>query len=440
MNMKFKNYSYLALMGSVVLSLSSCDKDENLTSNGENNNNNGNDRQYFNVVVGVNVDANGPTYAAAYKNLSSTDLHISFNNWGFEVPSVRTARVYASNAGDFLYNLSYGGGTISKYGVQGGESYSDIKTLDISLAMGTTNPRWTKLNDTYASLHHVVTEHQFENDVYTFTNTTGILTPINLNSFSIIRKDDNSTGGITFDFPRSQEDINNSLHVWRIDAPVICGDKAYYGLNKRGYDPNTSTNISTSDYSASSLVVDFPSLENPKIITSTVGRGSTQGYRTPVAHTDERGDVYQICAAPTKIMKISNEDYDNSYNFDLSAALNMTSVGSNGWFYVGNGIGYIPFYDATLATGTNTVAAWGVARIDLYNKTAVRLNLPDNLWLAQYQNGVLGEDGLFYMAIAPMGGSGNIYMMDPSSTSADGFTVGASIETLDSSSAYLGVF
>ena len=390
----------------------SCEDNDDLISNNESNNENGNidnedektSRKYFNVVVGIDVANNGSTYTAAYSNLSAKDMFISFNGWGFEVPSVRTSYVYTSQAGDFLYNLSYGGGTISKYSVHGGETYSQIKTLDISLAMGTNNPRWTKVNEEYASLHHVVTEHQFEGEEYTYTNAKIILTPIDLNNFAIVKKDDNSTGGVTFDMPRTEEDINESLHVWRIDAPVIYNGKAYYGVNKRSYNPETSANVSTSEYNSCAIVVDFPSLENPKVITSSVGRGSTQGYRTPVGHADEKGDVYQICtSAPTKFLKITNEDYDNSYDFDLSSALGMNSVGANGWFYVGNGIGYIPFYDAELATGTNVVAAWGVARVDIYNKTAVRLNLPENLWLAQYQNGVIGDDGLFYMAIAPMG-------------------------------------
>ena len=117
----------------------------------------------------------------------------------------------------------------------------------------------------------------------------------------------------------------------------------------------------------------------------------------------------------------------------------MNSAVANSWFYVGNVNGYVPFYDADLGIDSG-VASWGVARIDLYNKTAVRLNLPGNLWLQQYQSGVLGDDGLFYMAIAPLGGEGHIYKFDPKSSSADGFTLGTPIQTIDSKSAYLGVF
>ncbi len=397
-------------------------------------------RTYFNVVAGYNVEGNGATYAAAYTaaELADPNTVISFTRWGFEVPSVRTARVYASDNGEVLYNLSYGGGTIAKYGVNGGDSYSEIKTLDISLAMGTTNPRWTKVSEEYALMHNVTTEHQYNsNSEYTYTAATAILTAIDLNNFSIIT-DYHTGGGASFEFPRSEEDVNLNAHVWRIDAPVIQGGKAYYGLNKRGYDPSDGSNISL-DYSASSMVVDFPSLTNPKIITSTIGKGSTQGYRTPVAHTDENEDIYQICDAPSYLLKISDGVYDNDYVFDLSAALGMNSVGTNGWFYVGNGIGYLPFYDAEIGSGS-AAGAWGVARIDIYNRTAVKINLPSNLWLYQYQYGAIGSDGKFYMAIAPLGGSGNIYIFDPTDTSANGVVKGAQIETMDNTSGYLGIF
>ena len=391
-----------------MLGLASCSDDSDSLGSLGDNGSNATDRQYFNVVVGINVEeSTGATYSGAFTDLSSPATTISFAKWGFEVPSVRTARVYASDNGCYLYNLSYGGGTISKYLVHGGQEYSQVGHLDISLAMETSNPRWTKLNDQYASLHNVTTANQQDQDKnYAYTKSTIILTAIDLQNFEIVGAG-TDTGGAKFEMPRSAEDIENNLHVWRIDAPAIVGGKAYYGLNKRIYDTSTSENVTTSDYNSSTLVVDFPGFTNPKIITSSLAKGSTQGYRTPVAHADEKGNIYQSTAAPSKILKISNEDYDNSYDFDLSSALGMTNVGTNGWFYVGDGIGYLPFYDAEKGTGSD-VAAWGVARIDLYNKKAVKLNLPENLWLQQYQYGVLGEDGKFYMAIAPLGGDGYI--------------------------------
>ena len=124
--MKLKFLSMLALASGTMISLSSCSNDDVLPGGGETDDTKpgtGDTRRYMNLVVGVDVESSsGATYSAAYTDLSSTDLSISFKGWGFEVPSVRTARVYASEAGDYLYNLSYGGGTISKYQVNGGQN------------------------------------------------------------------------------------------------------------------------------------------------------------------------------------------------------------------------------------------------------------------------------------------------------------------------------
>ena len=138
------------------------------------------------------------------------------------------------------------------------------------------------------------------------------------------------------------------------------------------------------------------------------------------------------------MLKISNGDYDNSYVMDLSALLGV-EIGSNGWFYVGNGIGYLPYYDKALGNSA-AAGAWSVARIDLYNKSVVKLNVPQNLWLQQYQYSITGEDGKFYMALAPVTGEGHIYMFDPTSTSADGFEKGATLPALDSDCTYIGIF
>ena len=187
-----------------------------------------------------------------------------------------------------------------------------------------------------------------------------------------------------FEIPRTAEDSAKNLHVWRIDAPVVKNGKAFYGVAKRKYNPATATNSNVA-YDAMSIVVDYPSLTNPKVITSSVAKGSTYGYRAPVAHADEKGDIYQIAGSPAFILKIKNNDYDNSFVFNLSEKLGLgIQVASNGWFYAGNGIGYVPYYD--VAKGNSAAAAaWGVARVDVYNGTAIRMNIPGVLWLQQYQ-------------------------------------------------------
>ncbi|MDT0645510.1 hypothetical protein RM545_02305 [Zunongwangia sp. F260] len=119
----------------------------------------------------------------------------------------------------------------------------------------------------------------------------------------------------------------------------------------------------------------------------------------------------------------------------LSELLGVNTT-SNAWFYLGEGIGYIPYADTDEGGTGDPVRS--VARIDLYNNTAVKPDLPDNLWLQQYQKCVL-EDGKFYMAISPIGQEGNIYIFDTKSTSSDGFTVGASLES-GADATYIGVY
>ena len=420
----------LLAMSAAMVGISSCESVE-LNSHTNGGNEDVTTRAWFNIAMGTDVSGStGATYVQALSDVTSGT--VSFKGHGFEVPCTRTARIFASEVGKILYSLDYGGGTISKYDVNGGQSYTLDTRINVSYAIGTENPRWTKLTDQYAMVQHATTSHQMNADnTYNYTKALIYLVSLDLGEMSM-----NSIE--QFDMPRSAEDDEKSLHVWRIDAPVVQGGKAYVGLNKRSYDPTTASNVSTSDYSASTLVVDYPSLTNPKIISSTNGKGSTQGYRTPVAHADEKGDIYQITAAPSKMLKISNGDYDNSYVMDLSALLGV-EIGSNGWFYVGNGIGYLPYYDKALGNSA-AAGAWSVARIDLYNKSVVKLNVPQNLWLQQYQYSITGEDGKFYMALAPVTGEGHIYMFDPTSTSADGFEKGATLPALDSDCTYIGIF
>ena len=121
----------------------------------------------------------------------------------------------------------------------------------------------------------------------------------------------------------------------------------------------------------------------------------------------------------------SNEAYDNSYAFDLSAALGQ-EVGALGWFYIGNGIGYVMYYD--LEKGQDEViSAWGVARVDVHAQTAFKMNIPYKLWLRQYQSGVI-RNGKFYMALSPVGEDGAVFVFDPSSESPNGYTIGATLD------------
>ncbi|MDN6292603.1 MAG: hypothetical protein L0J35_05970, partial [Tetragenococcus halophilus] len=382
MKINFLSSAKVTLMGAALLTgvLVGCSSDDD--GGGMPNPPQG-DQSFYNVVFGVSSEGNSGTYAQALENISEGS--ISFDGQGFEVPSVRTARIYGSPSGDFLYNLSYGGGMIYKYKVNGGSSYQQLAETNVQVAMGTAYPRWTVVSKDDALVHTVNTENQYDdNGEYTFTKSEAVFQRVGLDNMTLL---ENSV----LELPTFED----NFHIWRTDNPTIKNGKAYYGVAMRQFNPATGENENPETYKATTMVVDYPSLENVEFIQSENAQGSTYGYRTPVYHADEAGDIYHLSSKPSKLLKITNGDYDNAYTLDLAEALGMTEVGANGWFYVGNGIGYVPFYDATKGRDKED-AAWGVARIDIYNQTAVKLNLPDNLWMWYYQSGVVGRDGKFY--------------------------------------------
>ncbi len=143
-------------------------------------------------------------------------------------------------------------------------------------------------------------------------------------------------------------------------------------------------------------------------------------------HVDEKGDVYQSnwfmsgngfdlsAGDKTVITRLKNGAYDDSYEFNISEALGLSSnIATVGWFYVGNGIGYMPvqLQDEGSYYQTNS---WSLIKIDIYKKTAVKLEVPLSS-LFDYESGIV-KNGKFYMAISPIGGEAYIYEFDPSST------------------------
>jgi hypothetical protein len=60
--------------------------------------------------------------------------------------------------------------------------------------------------------------------------------------------------------------------------------------------------------------------------------------------------------------------------------------------------------------------SWSVAKIDIYNKTAVKLDVPLS-GLFSYENGIVVK-GKFYMAISPTGGDAYVYEFDPNAETA----------------------
>lgn len=389
----------------------------------------------FHVAFAVDPEGNSETYVQGFNNLHTGN--ITFNNYGFAVPSTRTARFYASEDGKSIYNLDYGGGTISTFDYKGGQNYTQVDITNIELAMGTKNPRWTKVNKENGLLHNVTTTILTEAGTGAYVRHSAVakIANVEFNGLEI-------TKSVEFEIPYDAAEAAEGIYVFRMDAPVVHGGKAYYGLGKQKYDASTGARGTMVYKNVATLVVDYPSLENPKVIKTGINgaKGGTLGYRTPVSHVDEKGDIYQIItvtdkAFDTHILRIRNGQYDETYDFNLSDLVGSNTI-SNGWFYVENGIGYVPY--ANSDRGATSEPVWEVARIDLYSKSAVVLDLPDNLWLQQYQYSVT-RYGKFYMAIAPESGNGNIYMFDYKSVAPNAYTKGASI-TSSAGTAFIGIF
>lgn len=402
-------------------------------------------REFFTLALSASPTGETKVYTQALKDVSSGT--ISYEGTGFEMPSTRTARIFSSADGTALYNLDYGGGRIYKFDVKGGSDYALKQEKNVEFAMGTAYPRWTKANEQYASVQYAsgrdaVRVWEYNADK---TDSTFVRSDVTLRLLSV------SLDNLSFEqneeiiIPVSETDLKSYNYVGRVDAPVIAGNKIYYGMSKSAYnpkDPCVGRGCPSAVYTnTETLMLDYPSLKNPKIISTTMAQGATNGYRTPVAHLDEKGDVYQIVTVSNKdydtyILRIRDGKYDESFKFNLSELVGENTR-SLGWFYTGNGIGYVP-YLRTDEANSNSANAWSVARVDLYNGKATKLNLPADLWLQQYQSGVL-KDGKFHMAITPTGKDGNVYIFDTTSDSPDGFSIGAKLKNL-AEGTYIGIY
>lgn len=409
------------VMGVVAASLISCEKDEDVVvvSHADAD-------QYFNVALSTSPTGTTEHYSYATSTPMTGNISLKM---GYEVPSSRTARLFASGDGKEMYSLDYGGGTITKFDVLGGNNYQWNDLRNIATLMGSEYPRWTVMNEESALLHRILTTRMYNVDAnmdstYTHTKSEAYLLGVDLESFDLGKRS-------ILELPAETE---VGVYVGRIDAPVVVGGKAYYGVSKSKYDAATDDNVDGFVYKASTLVVDYPALTNPTMLYSDVTTGSTQGYRVPVQHVDENNDIYQITRTGF-MLKITDGAYDNDYVFNLSTAAG-SAINTLGWFYAGNGIGYATYYDSAKGSSSEE-AAWGILRVDVRTKTAIKMNI-SGLYLFQYQMAKV-VDGKVYMALAPLEKSGNIYIFDSKKADANGFEIGATLES-GAGISYVGIF
>lgn len=370
---------------------------------------------------------------------------------GQHVKSSRTARLQASADGKYLYNIQYtgdDGGNFNKYRVRGGKNYISEGPEVETATYVSTAPRWLKAAEgvgvaVRAAANDVVHDGVAPNFVYKErTAKTDVIT-LDLNDPKI-------TKTANFDLKLSAEEVAAGYYVSRIDVPVInkAGNKVFIGaaVSKHntskftlGTDgkPTWETDRTGLKSWAKTLVLDYPSLTNPKILTSNKTRGNTNGYRSTLQYVGTDGHIYQATsgeaegAGGSKILRIdgASNEYDASFVFSLDQALGVKDSYIETWRYVGDGIGYVVY---------NVAGKGGyIARIDLKNNTAKKYTIPnqDELNFRQIQNIALDGDDVF-IAIAPVGKDGNIYVFNRKSGE---MSVGAKLVN-KTGNQYIGVY
>ncbi|RXM48692.1 hypothetical protein [Flavobacterium sp. YO12] len=387
-------------------------------------------------------DGNGGTRVFSVSKEDAKNPNISINAFdnGEPVQSTRTARLQSSVDGSTLFNITYtgaNGGEFMTYKVNGGKSFTQSgTTVNISQYAG-TSPRWVKLFDgdkTGVAVNVTTPTVVTQTDGKTYKYTRGSATVLSLDLQKFLISDYRQ-----YEIALTAAEEALGHHIFRLDAPTLnkAGNKLIIGTWMRKTNP--STGLIESDFErlgSKSVVVDYPSLQNPKVITSTVGFGDTSGYRSFNSFVANDGNIYQATQRDTKkgsyILKINqSNEYDNSYVFSLDTALGVKGSYIDAWRYVGNGIAYAVYtYE-----GTNQGY---VARIDLNAKTAKLVEgiaYDTALDFGQYQGFVVDGNDL-YIAVTPVGKDGNIYIINAATGAV---TKGAKLVNKPGNH-YIGVF
>lgn len=389
-------------------------------------------------------DGNGGTLIYSVSSEDAKDPSVSieaFEN-GFIAPSNRTARLQASEDGNTIFNISYAGdtgGNYTKYLVEGGQTFTQTGT-EISIApyVGTA-PRWIKLfdGDQTGAAVYVSTEHEADADGnYTRTNATIGVVTLDLEN-SLINNFQEHVIAL------SAEEEALGYYISRIDMPTLnaAGNKLYIGARLSKVNPATTE--SDSDYEilgSKTIVLDYPSLLNPTVISSSVGHGNTNGYRSINAFL-YNGSVYQANQSDPEgshILKINADNtYDDSYDFNLDEALGIEGAYILAWRPASNGKAVLAYRHDGSAEGVAGAQGF-FALVDLNAKTAQKIeDIPyhEDFYLFQYQGFVVdGTD--IYVTQAPVGQNGNIYVIE---TETGVVTKGAELVNVEGSH-FIGTF
>lgn len=384
-------------------------------------------RNYITLTASIpdaeGTPGNGGTLAYALTLEEAIDPSYTLNIYqnGFGLRSARTARVQASEEGTELYNIQYtgeDGGVFNKYLVKRGKNFVDTgDELDLSDLIG-TSPRWVKAAEGIGIGVHLtgnttVYEGVAPNLVYKYTRGKVRIADIDLKDARVV----NST---EFDFPLPAELEAEGYSVGRIDVPVLnqAKNKLFIGCNLSKVNPNQlsfdeSGNPVWANDNANrtvgtlTLVVDYPSLQNPKLIFSPLSKVNNHSYRTMTQYVGTDGHVYQATATSgqdiLRINKNTNE-YDD-YHFSLDQALGVSNARIQAFRYIKDGKGVVLY---------NLGGNGGyIAMIDLDNKTAMPIanDYEATLNFGQYQNIAVHEDYV-YIPLTPPGENGRLYVIN----------------------------
>ncbi len=447
--MKKQFLKFICVAVAVTVAISSCKKSKNENTRPEDLG----DADRWITVAGAlmqNTPGNGNggtmVYSVSVDDAKNPDKSISVYDNGFNVRSQRTARLQSSLDGGTLFNIAYtgaNGGEFSKYKVEGGNKYSEAaEKVNIS-SYATASPRWLKLFDndqTGIAVNVSNVKITTEADGTTYKYARGLSTVLSLGLQDVGIKTYEQ-----YNLALSPTEEAQGFYIGRLDAPVLnkAGNKLIIGVSKSKYNTATGIgdNASTVKIPAKSLIVDYPSLKNPTLINSAVSTGNTNGYRSFNAFLADDGNIYQATQeAGSHILRINqNNEYDNSYVFNLDAALGVKGSYIESWIYAGHGIAYVMYtHDGASPSVFNTDQQQSfVAKIDLNAKTAQLVNLPyePDLYFFQYQGWVVNGDEVF-IAVTPVGKDGNIYVLN-SRTGA--VTKGAKLVN-KTGNHYIGIF
>jgi len=420
----FKFLTFTTVLSSLVLTTSCSDDDNNNVANP------GSTESRWITVAGAIMgadgiagDGNGGTLVYSISKEDALDPTKSFDVFenGYLVKSARTARLQSSEDGATFFNIAYGGdngGEFSKYIVGGGQNFTPTGgTVNIS-QYATTSPRWVKLfdGDKTGLAVNVTVPVVTSTSAGVYQHTRGTSTVLSLDMV-------NSAISATksYEIPLTPAEEAQGHHIFRLDAPVLnkAQNKLIIGTWMRKTNTATGANQTTFERLGSkSVVVDYPSLTNPTIINSTVGFGDTSGYRSFNSFLADDGNIYQATQRDnggSRILRISeNNVYDNSYVFNLDAALGVTNSYIENWRYIGNGIAVVMYtHDGAAVSSLSNQSQSYIALVNLNAKTATQVALPyhTDMYFFQYQGFVIDGNDVF-VTLAPVGQDGNIYIIN----------------------------